>query len=72
MQNKDEIPGPRDFLDVPPDLLPEACERLAHMLLARDAPLATDPFTRMAEMIFSRALLEVVIHLRAKEAHAHE
>src|ERR1700677_379008 len=35
-----EIPGPRDFVDVPPELLPEACERLAHMLLAGDAPSA--------------------------------
>jgi len=67
MNEKPLMMNPRELLAIEPDLLPATCDRVAHTLLAGESLESDDPFSRMAAMILSRVLLDVVIHARAKE-----
>jgi hypothetical protein len=62
MSNHANNLNPSELVSMSPDLLPEACHRLAHVLLCGDRPTENDPFSRMAESILSTLLMEGVLH----------
>jgi len=59
--------SPRELLALPPDLLSDSCDRLAHSLLVGDGPESDDPFSCLAQQILAQMLMDWVHHTKAKE-----
>jgi hypothetical protein len=53
---------------LPPDLLHDACAKLAHWLLYGESAVSDDPLARMAEQIFVLVLMDWARQAKAKEA----
>jgi hypothetical protein len=62
---------PFDLPSLPPDVLHDVCDKLAHSLLQGGMPETNDPFCQIAEMILSQVLMDWALHSRAKEVVPH-